>query len=131
MITAPFDAELFGHWWFEGVDFLAHLYRTLSQNGVRPVTAWQHVATGGPERPTIQLTEGSWGKDGNFSMWLNDQTVWTVAAALAARRRLLGRCAQGAGGRAQGACGAGAGHAVDASGAGVGLAVHHLHGRSG
>jgi 1,4-alpha-glucan branching enzyme len=77
VITAPFDAELFGHWWFEGVDFLAHLYRTLSQNGVRPVTAWQHVATGGPERPTIQLTEGSWGKDGNFSMWLNDQTVWT------------------------------------------------------
>jgi 1,4-alpha-glucan branching enzyme len=77
VITAPFDAELFGHWWFEGVDFLGQLYRRLSRNGVQPVTARQHVATGGPERPTIQLTEGSWGKDGNFSMWLNDQTAWT------------------------------------------------------
>jgi 1,4-alpha-glucan branching enzyme len=77
VITAPFDAELFGHWWFEGVDFLAQLYRRLSRDGVRPVTARQHVASVTQERPTIQLTEGSWGKDGNFSMWLNDQTAWT------------------------------------------------------
>jgi len=25
----------------------------------------------------IQLTEGSWGKNGDFSMWLNEQTSWT------------------------------------------------------
>jgi 1,4-alpha-glucan branching enzyme len=77
VITAPFDAELFGHWWFEGVDFLAQLYRRLSRDGVRPVTARQHIASGAKARPTIQLTEGSWGKNGDFSMWLNDQTAWT------------------------------------------------------
>ena len=77
VVTAPFDAELFGHWWFEGVDFLAQLYRQLARNGVRPVTARQHVANDGKAPPTIQLTEGSWGKNGDFSMWLNDQTSWT------------------------------------------------------
>ncbi len=30
VVTAPFDAELFGHWWFEGVDFLANVYRRLT-----------------------------------------------------------------------------------------------------
>jgi 1,4-alpha-glucan branching enzyme len=77
VITAPFDAELFGHWWFEGVDFLEQLYRRLSRNGVRPATARQHIASDGKGRPTIQLTEGSWGKNGDFSMWLNEQTSWT------------------------------------------------------
>jgi 1,4-alpha-glucan branching enzyme len=77
VVTAPFDAELFGHWWFEGVDFLAQLYRQLSRNGVRPVTAGQHVKVSAKASPTIQLTEGSWGKNGDFSMWLNDQTSWT------------------------------------------------------
>ncbi|HWC72966.1 MAG TPA: 1,4-alpha-glucan branching protein domain-containing protein [Gemmatimonadales bacterium] len=77
VVTAPFDAELFGHWWFEGVDFLGQLYRRLAHDGIRPVTARQHIASGSEERPTIQLTEGSWGKNGDFSMWLNDQTAWT------------------------------------------------------
>ncbi|HLQ58319.1 MAG TPA: 1,4-alpha-glucan branching protein domain-containing protein [Gemmatimonadales bacterium] len=77
VVTAPFDAELFGHWWFEGVEFLAQLYRRLARNGVRPVTARQHVTSSAKASPTIQLTEGSWGKNGDFSMWLNDQTSWT------------------------------------------------------
>ncbi len=47
VVTAPFDAELFGHWWFEGVDFLANVYRRLASDGVRPVTARAHVATHG------------------------------------------------------------------------------------
>ena len=77
VVTAPFDAELFGHWWFEGVDFLANVYRRLAADGVRPVTARAHVASHGRRAPAIQLTAGSWGKDGDFSYWLNDQTSWT------------------------------------------------------
>ncbi len=76
VIAAPFDTELFGHWWFEGVDFIAAVYRVLAgQAAVRPVTASQHLA----ERPvsaTIQLAEGSWGAGGDYGMWLNDQTAW-------------------------------------------------------
>ena len=77
VVTAPFDAELFGHWWFEGVDFLANVYRRLANNGVRPVTAREHVTSHGKRAPAIQLTAGSWGKDGDFSYWLNQQTAWT------------------------------------------------------
>ncbi|HET8713970.1 MAG TPA: 1,4-alpha-glucan branching protein domain-containing protein [Gemmatimonadales bacterium] len=77
VVTAPFDAELFGHWWFEGVDFLANVYRELSRDGVRPVTARAHVERHAKRAPAIQLTAGSWGKDGDFTYWLNDQTAWT------------------------------------------------------
>ncbi|MBI1722689.1 MAG: DUF1957 domain-containing protein [Gemmatimonadetes bacterium] len=77
VIAAPFDTELFGHWWFEGVDFIAGLYRALqSQAAVRPVTATRHVGEH-PPRTTLRLAAGSWGANGDWSMWLNDQTRWT------------------------------------------------------
>ena len=79
VIVAPFDTELFGHWWFEGADFLAATYRALTgvRNGdVCAVTASQHLEAH-PPGMAVQLAEGSWGANGDHSMWLNDRTVWT------------------------------------------------------
>jgi len=76
VIVAPFDTELFGHWWFEGADFLAATYRELRGRGVRAVTASQHLEAH-PPRVAVQLAEGSWGANGDHSMWLNERTAWT------------------------------------------------------
>src|SRR5438105_5851528 len=76
VIFAPFDTELFGHWWFEGTDFLAATYRALRGNGVRAVMASQHLEAHPPRR-ALQLAEGSWGANGDHSMWLNERTAWT------------------------------------------------------
>lgn len=77
VVAAPFDAELFGHWWFEGVDFLTTVYRNLQQNGVHAVTAREHVAEAArTPHPAVELATGSWGKAGDFSMWMNPQTEW-------------------------------------------------------
>jgi 1,4-alpha-glucan branching enzyme len=77
LIAVPFDTELFGHWWFEGVDFLAAVYRNLADgHGVHAVTASEHL---GRHPPTvgIDLAPGSWGAGGDDGMWLNEQTAWT------------------------------------------------------
>jgi 1,4-alpha-glucan branching enzyme len=77
VIVAPFDTELFGHWWFEGPDFLGDLYAELpGRTGVRAVTASEHLDTHGAP-VGIQLAQGSWGRNGDYSMWLNDQVAWT------------------------------------------------------
>jgi 1,4-alpha-glucan branching enzyme len=79
IIVAPFDTELFGHWWFEGADFLAATYRALrgsGKDGVRAVTASQHLEAHAPGT-ALQLAEGSWGANGDHSMWLNERTAWT------------------------------------------------------
>ena len=76
VIVAPFDTELFGHWWFEGADFLAATYRALRGRSVHAVTASQHLEAH-PARTGLQLAEGSWGANGDHSMWLNDRTAWT------------------------------------------------------
>ncbi len=77
VIVAPFDTELFGHWWFEGIRFLGDLYRRLTRTaGVRAATASEHLARCGASHP-LRLSEGSWGADGDHSMWLNAGTRWT------------------------------------------------------
>ncbi|MFI5311412.1 MAG: 1,4-alpha-glucan branching protein domain-containing protein [Gemmatimonadales bacterium] len=77
LIVAPFDSELFGHWWFEGPDFLADTYRALRRHpAVQPVTASTHLAAAREATP-LDLPAGSWGRNGDFSMWLNPQTAWT------------------------------------------------------
>src|SRR5690606_34844416 len=77
LVAVPFDTELFGHWWFEGVEFLSQVYRAVRAHpDVHPVTATQHLAGATGER-AIHLTTGSWGANGDFSMWLNGETAWT------------------------------------------------------
>jgi len=77
VVVSPFDTELFGHWWFEGPDFLGEVYRSFTSDlGIHPATASHHLR----ERPpatSLQLAAGSWGANGDYSMWLNDETLWT------------------------------------------------------
>jgi 1,4-alpha-glucan branching enzyme len=76
-IVAPFDTELFGHWWFEGVDFVEDLFGTLARgSAVQPMSAATMLRDAPPDT-TIRLGAGSWGANGDFSMWLNPETAWT------------------------------------------------------
>jgi 1,4-alpha-glucan branching enzyme len=77
VIAVPFDTELFGHWWFEGPDFLGDVYRALPRQAqVRPVTGSRHLTEHAP-RVAIRLPEGTWGANGDYSMWLGPETAWT------------------------------------------------------
>jgi 1,4-alpha-glucan branching enzyme len=78
VVVAPFDTELFGHWWFEGSDFLGGVYRELAarRSLVRPTTAKRHLDDH-PTRTAVRMPPGSWGANGDFSMWLGPRTSWT------------------------------------------------------
>ena len=74
VVVAPFDTELFGHWWFEGPWWLEAVLRKL-EGQVDVVTASDFLAAH-PPRSTIRLPEGSWGQGGHHWVWLNDGTRW-------------------------------------------------------
>jgi 1,4-alpha-glucan branching enzyme len=72
----PYDAELFGHWWFEGPQFVGAVLERLPAAGVT-VTTPAAVLARHPPTDTVSLLEGSWGDGGDHRMWLNPRTAWT------------------------------------------------------
>ena len=74
-VVAAFDAELFGHWWYEGVEWLTAVLRGLAAACIPTRTAAEHLALHPPSE-RVALAEGSWGKGNDHSTWMNDQTAW-------------------------------------------------------
>jgi 1,4-alpha-glucan branching enzyme len=75
VVVAMFDFELFGHWWFEGVDFLEAVFRQLAASeGVAPRTASEALAAV-PSPAVLDLPPGTWGRGGDFQVWWNEHTV--------------------------------------------------------
>lgn len=75
-VVATFDAELFGHWWFEGPRFLRDVLLALHHDPqVNSCTAADRIKRIPPDK-VMALPEGSWGDGGDHRVWLNDQTRW-------------------------------------------------------
>lgn len=76
LIASNYDTELFGHWWFEGVDWLANVLRHLADNpDVMLTTASEHIALH-PPQDVLHIPESSWGAGGNHFTWNNGETHW-------------------------------------------------------
>jgi 1,4-alpha-glucan branching enzyme len=77
IIVAPYDAELFGHWWFEGPRWLEYVLRkaALDQKTIRLVTPSEYLK----EYPVNQIaipSSSSWGDQGFHRTWLNEGNHW-------------------------------------------------------
>lgn len=88
ILTAPFDTELFGHWWFEGPRWLGKVLRKLNAKAdVKQVTLGEHLSENQP-KVSVSLPEGSWGQGGFHYIWLNEWTQWTWKHIYAAEDRM-------------------------------------------
>jgi 1,4-alpha-glucan branching enzyme len=88
LVSANYDTELFGHWWFEGVAWLGKVLRHLSVNGeVELTTASRHIERH-PPRDVLNLPESSWGAGGTHFVWDNNETHWMWAPIHEAEQRM-------------------------------------------
>lgn len=77
VVVAPYDSELFGHWWFEGPGFVKKVLAWLQKDPqVDLITAAEEVNLKEPIE-VVSLPEGSWGEGGYHYIWLNENTSWT------------------------------------------------------
>jgi 1,4-alpha-glucan branching enzyme len=77
LIVSPYDAELYGHWWYEGPEFLEFLFRKIhfDQKDVRVITGPEYLS----ENPKLQVvtpTASSWGYKGYNEQWLAGPNDW-------------------------------------------------------
>src|SRR5947207_2577719 len=77
LIVAPYDAELFGHWWFEGPDWINYLLRKMhyDQQTVKMITVPEYL----DRYPNLQVAQpvmSSWGYKGYHEVWCEGTNDW-------------------------------------------------------
>lgn len=77
LLVAPYDAELFGHWWYEGPEFLDLFVRKAccDQDLFTLITPGEYLR----RHPTHQVARpsaSSWGEEGYWRAWLNESNEW-------------------------------------------------------
>jgi 1,4-alpha-glucan branching enzyme len=89
LFVSPYDAELFGHWWHEGVAFLECVLRLLDERRteIETVTPGDYLDMNAPLQ-TQRLPASSWGEEGYFKVWLNDANAWMYPLQHAAEARM-------------------------------------------
>ena len=77
LIVCPYDAELFGHWWFEGPEWIEALLRRLARSAekLRMVTASDYLEAHS-ELQVLQPCFSSWGNKGYAEVWLESSNDW-------------------------------------------------------
>jgi 1,4-alpha-glucan branching enzyme len=102
IVVAPFDAELFGHWWFEGPQFLESFIRkaayehqdlrltSKSKYGRADfqLTTPTEFLAGHPTQQTIAPAASSWGENGYLGVWLDESNSWILPHLHSAGRRM-------------------------------------------
>ncbi len=76
IIASAYDTELFGHWWFEGPDWMKHVLRNLAKSEVVELTTASGWLDQHPSEDVLDLPESSWGQGGTHFVWQNADTEW-------------------------------------------------------
>lgn len=89
-VVAMYDTELFGHWWWEGPEFLYEMALRMDQDPEVESLSGGDMIDRHPAKSVIPLPEGSWGEGGYHSVWLNEDNYWTWQKLYPLERKFRG-----------------------------------------
>lgn len=77
VIVSPYDAELFGHWWYEGPKFLEFLFKKIhfDQDEITTIHPMQILGVL-PRIQSVEMQMSSWGEGGYADVWCNPTNEW-------------------------------------------------------
>jgi 1,4-alpha-glucan branching enzyme len=89
LLVCPYDAELFGHWWYEGPEFLdAFVRRVCASPGVFELATPAEYLRKNPTHQVAAPAASSWGEEGYWRVWLNEENAWVYPHLRAAQERM-------------------------------------------
>jgi 1,4-alpha-glucan branching enzyme len=89
LVLSPYDAELFGHWWYEGPEFLDYVVRKAyyDQKVFSLITPGEYLH----RHSFNQIAKpgaSSWGEEGYWHVWLNETNEWIYPHLNVAQERM-------------------------------------------
>ena len=90
LVVSMYDAELYGHWWYEGIDFLEYLFKKIyyDQSDIKLITPSEYLEKY-PVNQTVQPSMSSWGDKGYHDVWLNSGNDWIYRHLIKAAERMM------------------------------------------
>ncbi len=88
-VTCPYDAELFGHWWFEGVLFLEEVFRRAHETDEFLLSTPADYLEAVDVHQHTELATSTWGEGGYFSVWLDEGNAWIYRHLRNAERKMV------------------------------------------
>jgi 1,4-alpha-glucan branching enzyme len=90
LIVSPYDAELYGHWWYEGPIFLDNLFRQFhfDQDVIETLTPGDYLERHATNQVATPCAS-SWGFRGYNEHWLNETNAWTYRHLHVAGERMV------------------------------------------
>jgi 1,4-alpha-glucan branching enzyme len=89
IVVAPFDAELFGHWWFEGPRFLEQFIRQAADEPDFRLTTPNEFLTTHPTQQIVEPAASTWGENGHLAVWLDPTNAWIYPHLHAAGQKMI------------------------------------------
>ncbi|MEM1239954.1 MAG: glycoside hydrolase family 57 protein [Cyanobacteria bacterium P01_H01_bin.26] len=90
IVISPYDAELFGHWWYEGPWFIDYLFRkTWFDQDTYEMTHLADYLRGNPTQQVCRPSQSSWGYKGFHEYWLNETNAWVYPHLHKAAERMI------------------------------------------
>lgn len=91
-VVCAFDADLFGHWWYEGTEFLERVLRKIDEREDFSLSSPNTYLKQNDERefPIATPISSSWGEGGYFETWTSEENSW-VYGEIQSRTEQLAR----------------------------------------
>lgn len=89
VFNLTFDAELFGHRWYEGIDFLEHTIRAMAKDSENfAFKSSSDIIDNHGKVDTIRVNESSFGLRGGADTWLDSSNSWIYRHTIKAIERM-------------------------------------------
>lgn len=90
IVVAPYDAELFGHWWYEGPIWIDMLLRKIhfDQQTIKTITPSEYLNLY-DDYQSVKLSMSTWGRNGFAEVWLQGANDWIYPALHRAERQMI------------------------------------------
>ena len=90
LVVAPYDAELFGHWWYEGPWFLDFFFRKAwFDQQTFTLTHLSDYLQQNPVHQVCRPSQSSWGYRGFHEYWINETNAWIYPHLHKAMERMI------------------------------------------
>jgi 1,4-alpha-glucan branching enzyme len=77
IIVAPYDCELFGHWWHEGPAWIDKVFRCLAgEETVKKTNLGEYLDVHGRDFSTISMQPSTWGLNSDYTVWKKPEHGW-------------------------------------------------------